>query len=77
MPNRSDFIRSTTERVLTQDGEERQRVALLAHQFVSGSRKNGGWKPKTNHPENHQEGETYEYFTISDEQDDPDQAAAA
>ena len=26
----------------------------VTHELVSGSRKNGGWKPKTNHQENHQ-----------------------
>jgi hypothetical protein len=35
-------------------GKVRRILWDVTHELVSGSRKNGGWKPTTNHPENQQ-----------------------
>ena len=36
----------------------------VTHELVSDGRKNGGWKPTTNHPENQQAKKTKEYLGI-------------
>jgi hypothetical protein len=45
-------------------GKARPILWAVTHELVSGSRKNGGWKPTTNLPENQQANKASEYLIL-------------